>query len=129
MNDTLKNLIDDDDRILTEDELDVLTGISSTTRWRERKAGRFPLLMELSPGRKGNTLRQVRRARVSAIKGMLTKSDLCDVLREGGLSKAISKRAAAGARRALQDDDDQQHEKAAALVRRIKAATERLKER
>ncbi|MER9967552.1 hypothetical protein [Mesorhizobium sp. M0060] len=63
MNNTLKNFIDDDDRILSEDELDVLTGISSTTRWRERKAGRFPLLMELSPGRKGNTLRQVREWR------------------------------------------------------------------
>lgn len=55
-----KSLLDDDDRILSDDELDVLTGISKTTRWRERKAGRFPPLIELSPGRKGNTLGQLR---------------------------------------------------------------------
>ncbi|MEB3047042.1 helix-turn-helix transcriptional regulator [Rhizobium mulingense] len=57
----VKSLLDDDDdRILTDDELDVLTGISKTTRWRERKAGRFPRLLELSPGRKGNSLGQLR---------------------------------------------------------------------
>lgn len=56
----VKSLLVDDDRILTDDELDVLTGISKTTRWRERKAGRFPRLLELSPGRKGNSLGQLR---------------------------------------------------------------------
>ncbi|MGR9156047.1 helix-turn-helix transcriptional regulator [Rhizobium leguminosarum] len=59
-NSGVKSLLDDDDRILTDDELDVLTGISKTTRWRERKAGRFPRLLELSPGRKGNSLGQLR---------------------------------------------------------------------
>ncbi|WP_210201883.1 helix-turn-helix transcriptional regulator [Rhizobium phaseoli] len=59
-NSGVKSLLDDNDRILTDDELDVLTGISKTTRWRERKAGRFPRLIELSPGRKGNSLGQLR---------------------------------------------------------------------
>lgn len=59
----LKSLLEDDGRILSDDELDVLTGISKTTRWRERKAGRFPPLIELSPGRKGNSLGQIREWR------------------------------------------------------------------
>lgn len=58
-----KSLLDDDDRVLDDDELDVLTGISKTTRWRERKAGRFPPFIVLSPGRKGNTLGQIREWR------------------------------------------------------------------
>ncbi|CAN7550972.1 helix-turn-helix transcriptional regulator [Pararhizobium sp. LjRoot238] len=58
-----KSLFDDDDRFLTERELDLLTGVSNTTRWRERKAGRFPQMIALSPGRKGNTLGQVREWR------------------------------------------------------------------
>jgi predicted DNA-binding transcriptional regulator AlpA len=50
-----------DDRILSEAELDHLTGISGTTRWRLRKEGRFPALIELSPGRKAHTAGQIRR--------------------------------------------------------------------
>jgi predicted DNA-binding transcriptional regulator AlpA len=49
-----------DERILSESELLALTGLSKTTRWRERKLGRFPPLIELSPGRKANTLGQIR---------------------------------------------------------------------
>ncbi|MCZ8548691.1 hypothetical protein OOJ09_31440 [Mesorhizobium qingshengii] len=53
--------IADDDRILSEEELNQMTRTSSTTRWRERKAGRWPPLLELSPGVRGNSLGQIRR--------------------------------------------------------------------
>jgi predicted DNA-binding transcriptional regulator AlpA len=57
----MDSTIADDGRILTEEELDALTGVSATTRWRERRAGRFPPLLELSPGRRGNTVGQIRK--------------------------------------------------------------------
>jgi prophage regulatory protein len=40
-------------------ELDRVTSLSRTTRWREVKAGRFPKPVELSPGRKGTEKRAV----------------------------------------------------------------------
>jgi predicted DNA-binding transcriptional regulator AlpA len=51
---------DDDDRILSKEEVKYLTGLSETSQWRERKAGRFPKLLDLSGNRKGNTLGQIR---------------------------------------------------------------------
>jgi predicted DNA-binding transcriptional regulator AlpA len=50
----------DDGRILTEKELDAETGLSATTRWRGRRDGWFPAFLELSPGRRGNTVGQIR---------------------------------------------------------------------
>jgi prophage regulatory protein len=42
-------------------ELDQLTSLSRTTRWREIKAGRFPKPVELSPGRKGFAKRAIHQ--------------------------------------------------------------------
>jgi predicted DNA-binding transcriptional regulator AlpA len=50
-----------DDRILTSEEVEEETKLSKTSQWRGRKAGWFPPLLELSPGRRGNTLGQIRR--------------------------------------------------------------------
>ncbi|MDQ6434570.1 AlpA family phage regulatory protein [Mesorhizobium sp. LHD-90] len=50
----------DDARILSKSELDSLTGLSATTRWREMKAGRFPPPLELSVSRRGYSLAQIR---------------------------------------------------------------------
>ncbi|KQV11322.1 hypothetical protein ASC97_15480 [Rhizobium sp. Root1203] len=52
---------DDDDRILSDAELDRLTNTSKTTRWRMRKKGDWPPFIEFSPQLKGNTLGQIRR--------------------------------------------------------------------
>jgi len=52
---------DDDDRYLSDDEVTKLTQISSTTRWRMRQQGTFPALVELSPGKRMNTLGQIRK--------------------------------------------------------------------
>lgn len=57
----METTVPDDDRILSEAELDAITGMSSTTRWRERKRGRFPVLLDLSPGRKANSMGQIRQ--------------------------------------------------------------------
>lgn len=54
-------LSDDEDRILTDAELDILTNTSKTTRWRYRKAGKWPPLLEFGPNLKGNTLGQIRQ--------------------------------------------------------------------
>lgn len=67
-----------------------------------------------------------RGARISSVKALSTKSELVDVFRAHGLSKATARRAAAGAWRALKDNDDS-HDKAARLLRHIEAATMRLK--
>ncbi|PDS80145.1 hypothetical protein [Rhizobium sp. L43] len=45
MDETLTNLIDDCDRLLKEDEIRAITGISPTVRWRLRKKGEFPQLI------------------------------------------------------------------------------------
>ena len=34
-------------------ELDAITTLSRSTRWRLQRQGKFPALVELSPGRKG----------------------------------------------------------------------------
>ncbi|MRG55696.1 hypothetical protein GF108_08885 [Phyllobacterium sp. SYP-B3895] len=52
---------DDDDRILTPAEITALTSLSETSQWRGRKEGWFPPYLDLSPGRRGNTLGQIRR--------------------------------------------------------------------
>lgn len=66
-----------------------------------------------------------RGARISSVKALSTKSELVDLLRANGLSKATARRAAAGAWRALQDDDS--HDQAARLLRQIEAASAQLK--
>lgn len=66
-----------------------------------------------------------RGARISSVKALSTKSELVDLFRENGLSKATARRAAAGAWRALQDDDSR--DKAARLLRQIEAASAQLK--
>jgi HK97 family phage prohead protease len=61
-----------------------------------------------------------RRARVSGVKALQSKSDLIDMLREGGLPKAAAARIAAGGWPALAGDD---HQKAIELAAAIKRAT------
>lgn len=48
---------EDDDRLLSAAETKILTGLSKTTQWRERKAGRFPPLL---PPTNKNSLGQIR---------------------------------------------------------------------
>lgn len=50
-----------DERFLTEAEVREMTSLGPTTRWKLRRDGRFPPLIELSPGKKMNTLGQIRR--------------------------------------------------------------------
>lgn len=40
--------IEADDRILRNKDLDVITGLSRTTRWRLERAGNFPARRQLS---------------------------------------------------------------------------------
>lgn len=54
------NFQENEDRILSKEEVKYLTGLSETSQWRERKAGRFPRMLDLSGNRKGNTLGQIR---------------------------------------------------------------------
>ena len=41
------------DRFLSRAQVSELTGLSTTTIWREIRAGRFPKAVSLSPNRKG----------------------------------------------------------------------------
>ncbi|MDW9921903.1 hypothetical protein GOB36_15325 [Sinorhizobium meliloti] len=52
-------LLTDDSRLLTDAELDLLTGTSRTTRWRLRRQGKWPPRVEIG-GISGNTLGQIR---------------------------------------------------------------------
>jgi len=52
---------DDDMKILIDEEIDALTNTSSTTRWRLRRKGKWPPLIEVSPGVKRHTLGQIRK--------------------------------------------------------------------
>jgi len=48
------------DRVLSERELDQITGISKSTRRRLRLRGEFPPQLALSPNRVGHTIQQIR---------------------------------------------------------------------
>jgi predicted DNA-binding transcriptional regulator AlpA len=50
----------DDDRLLSEDEVRIITGISRTTLWRRRREGKWPPLVKIG-GKSGNTLGQIRK--------------------------------------------------------------------
>lgn len=65
-----------------------------------------------------------RRARVNAVKSLQSKSELIDMLREGGLPKAAAARVAAGGWPALAGQD---HQKAIDLAERIRLATANLR--
>jgi prophage regulatory protein len=41
------------DRVLKSREVEKITGLSSTTIWRERRRGTFPEPIRISPGRNG----------------------------------------------------------------------------
>ena len=59
------------DRFMLKPEVRHVTGLSSTTLWREEQAGRFPRSIPISPGRKGYLESQVRawqQARIKAAK-------------------------------------------------------------
>lgn len=66
-----------------------------------------------------------RRARISGLKAIGSKAELADLLRDAGLAKSAAARVAAAGWSALNGEDHQQ--KAAQLMRRIEAATQRLK--
>lgn len=66
-----------------------------------------------------------RRARVAGVKSLAAKSDLIDLLRDGGLSKAAAARIAAGGWAALSGAD---HQKAIDLAADVARATQSLKE-
>lgn len=51
---------DHNDRVLTGEELNLLTGLSASTIRREIKRGRFPAPLQLSPGRCAHTLGQIK---------------------------------------------------------------------
>ena len=56
-------------RLLSPAEVRRITGMSSTTLWRERRAGRFPRPITLSPNRKAFLMQDVEawiRGRVAA---------------------------------------------------------------
>lgn len=65
-----------------------------------------------------------KRARVSSVKSLQSKSDLIEMLREGGLPKAAAARIAAGGWPALAGNN---HEKANDLAERIARATANLR--
>lgn len=65
-----------------------------------------------------------RRARVSAVKSLQSKSELIDMLRDGGLPKAAAARIAAGGWPALAGSD---HQKATDLAERIRFVTANLR--
>lgn len=65
------------------------------------------------------------RARITGAKSLQSKSDLIDMLREGGLPKAAAARVAAGGWSALAGEN--LHEKAIALAAQIEAATAKLR--
>jgi HK97 family phage prohead protease len=65
-----------------------------------------------------------RRARVGGIKALSKKSELIDLLREGGLPKAAAERVAAGGWPALSGED---HQNAIDFAAEIKRAAEQLK--
>ncbi|TYR32126.1 HK97 family phage prohead protease [Mesorhizobium microcysteis] len=65
-----------------------------------------------------------KRARVSEVKSLQSKSDLIEMLREGGLAKAAAARVAAGGWPALSGNN---HEKATDLAQRIARATATLR--
>jgi predicted DNA-binding transcriptional regulator AlpA len=61
--------LDEDIGFFTERELDRITGISRTTRWRLRRQGKFPQSVSLSARRVGTSKAKVKawiRARESA---------------------------------------------------------------
>lgn len=51
----------DDDLPMTPGEVEAVTGLTPTTQWRERKAGRFPQLLHLSENIRRNTRGQIRK--------------------------------------------------------------------
>lgn len=65
-----------------------------------------------------------RRARVSSVKSLQTKTELIDLLREGGLSKSAAIRVAAGGWAALGSDETRELDD---LVQAIRAQTEEMK--
>lgn len=46
-------------RTLTPKQVEQRNGVSKTTQWRERRAGRMPPLVEISPGKKVYFLSQI----------------------------------------------------------------------
>lgn len=67
------------------------------------------------------------RSRVSAVKSLQSKSDLIELLREGGLPKAAAARIAAGGWSAMSSED--QSQKANALADQLKRATAQLRKK
>ena len=61
MDDTANNLELDDDKMLRLPEVVRMTGLSSSTVYRLRRAGLFPEQKELSPGAVGWRLGDIRR--------------------------------------------------------------------
>ena len=49
-----------EDRFIGDAEEGQISGLSRSTRWRLRKAGKFPPLYQTSPGRKSSLLSMVR---------------------------------------------------------------------
>lgn len=65
-----------------------------------------------------------RRARISGVKSLASKSELVDLLREAGLPKTAAHRIASGGWPALSGDD---HQKAIDLAAQIEAATAKIR--
>ena len=48
------------DRIMRDPEVEYVTGLSRTTRWRLARAGKFPKRRQLSPNCSGNLESEIR---------------------------------------------------------------------
>lgn len=60
------------DRFLSDPDLDAITGLSRTTRWRLEKQGLFPKKISISPGRKAVSERALRTWMAERIAASIT---------------------------------------------------------
>ena len=53
MSEIVPNIATVEDRVVRDSEAREITGVSSTTRWRLEREGKFPARLQLSPGAVG----------------------------------------------------------------------------